>query len=518
MSQLSDRVVRYRRPGAGRAEEEAAYAGPEHEARVAPALRADGPARAARERAHRLERRQRRYIGWRRIADACVALTAALGCYLLYIETSTPARIDYLVLSLCFPLVWLMLVSIGRRTYEQATFTLGAEEFRRVVRAGLVVAVAVSLVQYVLGIGLAREYFLVLILMTTAGSLGVRLTARLYLQRRRAAGSGPVGRVVVAGHDEEVRRVLRELGRSRWHGYEVAGVCIAESASDADYRVPVARGLESIAESADRAGADAVIVVPCQHFDGADLRRLGWHLETTGTQLLVVPRLVDVASHRTRLHSVGTLPLVHVDHPELTGLRRLGKDLFDRTVAGLALVTAAPVLLMLMVAVRLDSDGPALFRQERVGRDDRRFPMIKLRTMVVDAEARRRELEQHNESDGALFKLREDPRVTRLGRVLRRYSLDELPQLVNVLLGHMSLVGPRPPLPAEVDSYERDARRRLAVKPGLTGLWQVSGRSDLPWEEAVRLDLHYVDNWSPMLDLSILWRTASAVLSKSGAY
>jgi exopolysaccharide biosynthesis polyprenyl glycosylphosphotransferase len=207
-----------------------------------------------------------------------------------------------------------------------------------------------------------------------------------------------------------------------------------------------------------------------------------------------------------------------VDHAELRGARRVVKGVMDRLAAALGLLLAGPLLLVLMAAVRLDSPGPALFRQQRVGRGNDRFTMLKLRTMTVDAEERREDLVGLNESDGALFKIRNDPRITRVGRMLRRFSLDELPQLVNVLRGEMSLVGPRPPLPSEVADYEYDVRRRLAVKPGLTGLWQVSGRSDLPWDEAVRLDLRYVDNWSPLLDLQILFKTGRAVLSRSGAY
>ena len=194
------------------------------------------------------------------------------------------------------------------------------------------------------------------------------------------------------------------------------------------------------------------------------------------------------------------------------------KAVFDRTAAGLGLVVLAPFLVALAVAIRLDSPGPAFFRQERVGLNGRRFMMLKLRTMTLDAEDRRVELTERNESDGALFKVHDDPRTTRLGRLLRRWSLDELPQMVNIVRGQMSLVGPRPPLPSEVDKYEQDMRRRLVVKPGLTGLWQVSGRSDLPWDDAVRLDLCYVDNWSLLLDLIILCKTWPAVLRRSGAY
>ena len=216
------------------------------------------------------------------------------------------------------------------------------------------------------------------------------------------------------------------------------------------------------------------------------------------------------------LHTLLLVPLAWV--AVLVATRRVVKDGIDRVAAGLALLLLSPVLLALTLAVRLDSRGPALFRQVRVGRDGATFTMFKLRTMTHDAEERLVEVMGLNESDGILFKVREDPRVTRLGRLLRRSSLDELPQLLNVLLGDMSLVGPRPPLPAEVAAYVGDTHRRLAVKPGITGLWQVSGRSDLSWEESMRLDLRYVDNWSMTLDLLILGRTARAVLSRRGAY
>jgi exopolysaccharide biosynthesis polyprenyl glycosylphosphotransferase len=205
-----------------------------------------------------------------------------------------------------------------------------------------------------------------------------------------------------------------------------------------------------------------------------------------------------------------------VEHPELAGARQLVKNVFDRVVAGLLLVLIAPLLLGLALAVRVSSPGPALFRQTRVGRDGRVFTIVKFRTMRQDAE--RMKVELVSDADGVLFKVRDDPRVTALGALMRRHSLDELPQLINVLFGHMSLVGPRPPLPEEVAQYGDDVRRRLLVRPGLTGLWQVSGRSDLSWEESVRLDLRYVENWSLMLDLQILWKTWSAVARGQGAY
>jgi len=225
-----------------------------------------------------------------------------------------------------------------------------------------------------------------------------------------------------------------------------------------------------------------------------------------------------VAGDRTTIRPVDGLPMLHVEHPRLDGGARVVKEVVDRAGAVLLLLISAPLLLAIALWISAGSTGPVLFRQVRVGKDGREFVMFKFRTMYLDAEARLAEIRHLNEHDGVLFKIRNDPRVTRAGRWLRRLSLDELPQLYNVVRGEMSLVGPRPPLPEEVATYPDDARRRLAVKPGMTGLWQVSGRSDLPWDEAVRLDLRYVENWSLTLDLVILLRTLTAVCRTSGAY
>jgi exopolysaccharide biosynthesis polyprenyl glycosylphosphotransferase len=285
-----------------------------------------------------------------------------------------------------------------------------------------------------------------------------------------------------------------------------------------DIDVPVYGRFGDVVDAVEAAGADTVAVLSCPELDGTELRRLAWQLEESDVDLVVAPALLDVAGPRTTIRPVDGLPLVHVDHPRLSGGRRAAKELFDRASAGLALLLLAPLLLVIGVAIRLTSHGPALFRQTRVGKNGETFTVLKFRSMYVDAEARLAELRAVNEKDSVLFKIREDPRVTRLGRWLRRYSLDELPQLFNVLAGQMSLVGPRPPLPSEVAQYAGDVNRRLVVKPGLTGLWQVSGRSDLSWEESVRIDLRYVENWSLALDAMILWRTVFAVLRSQGAY
>ncbi|BCJ32958.1 hypothetical protein Athai_04610 [Actinocatenispora thailandica] len=265
------------------------------------------------------------------------------------------------------------------------------------------------------------------------------------------------------------------------------------------------------------AEADTVIVLSCPELDGVALRRLAWQLERVDVDLIVASALIDVAG-RTTIRPVDGLPMLHVDHARLRGSARAAKALVDRFGAALLLLVLAPLLAAVAAAIKLDSPGPVLYRQSRVGRDGAVFAIWKFRSMYVDADARLAELARLDEGAGVLFKIRDDPRVTRIGRYLRRLSLDELPQLVNVLVGQMSLVGPRPPLPAEVARYPADMLRRLVVKPGLTGLWQVSGRSDLPWEEAIRLDLRYVETWSLSLDLVILLRTVTAVVRTSGAY
>jgi exopolysaccharide biosynthesis polyprenyl glycosylphosphotransferase len=267
-----------------------------------------------------------------------------------------------------------------------------------------------------------------------------------------------------------------------------------------------------------RSGADTVAVLPCSEIDAVSLRRLAWELEKTGTDLCVAPSLLDVAGPRTTIRPTAGLTLLHVDHPQLSGARQVFKGMFDRFVALVALMLLSPLMLAFAAAIRLSDGGPALFIQTRVGKHGKVFRIYKFRTMVVDAEARLAGLRAHNEHDGVLFKMRRDPRITAIGARLRKYSIDELPQLFNVVRGEMSLVGPRPALPDETARYADHVRRRLVVKPGLTGMWQVNGRSNLSWEESVRLDLRYVENWSFALDLQILWKTISVLLRGSGAY
>jgi exopolysaccharide biosynthesis polyprenyl glycosylphosphotransferase len=401
--------------------------------------------------------------------------------------------------------------------YQHRFVGTGSEEFRRLVTAGTaVVAVAATAghaaappVQRVVVLGTPVAVALV---------LAVHLASRAVLRGGRRHGRF-AQRVLVLGLERSVAELVRTVRRDPVAGLRVVGACVRHSTAAAVEGVPVLGAPEEALGAVRACRADTVLLTAWSDVGEDDLRRLAWELEGSGVQILVAPRVAEVALTRLHIRAVGGVPLLRVEEPEFTGARRVGKAALDRGGAAAALVLLAPLLIVVALLVKLTSPGPVLFRQERVGLGGRTFRMRKFRTMTEDAEERLGELEHLNEhAGGPLFKIREDPRVTPVGRVLRRWSLDELPQLLDVLGGSMSLVGPRPPLLREVEQYESDVRRRLLVKPGITGLWQVSGRSDLSWEESVRIDLSYVENWHLGLDLSIVLRTVWAVLRRSGAY
>ncbi|WP_329292176.1 sugar transferase [Streptomyces sp. NBC_01455] len=349
-----------------------------------------------------------------------------------------------------------------------------------------------------------------------------------HLAARRRDGR-IVRRALVIGEANAVDGLVSHLAKRTDHEFVVVGVCpigdddphaLAPIATRISQQAPTHLSADSapVLTAARRLYADVVLVVPGPYMTGTRLRRLSWALHGEECPLVVVPGLTEVAGRRVGIVSVAGLTLLTVAPPLRRGLATLVKSVTDRLGAALLIVLLAPVLVAVALAVRMDSPGPAVHRQMRIGRGGKPFTMAKFRTMVADAERLRHQLTGTNEQDGRMFKIRRDPRITRVGRVLRRCSLDELPQLFNVVQGHMSLVGPRPPLPDEAAGYDEVERRRLAVKPGLTGLWQISGRSDLSWDETVALDLRYVDNWSPSGDLGVLCRTVGAVVAGRGAY
>jgi exopolysaccharide biosynthesis polyprenyl glycosylphosphotransferase len=355
------------------------------------------------------------------------------------------------------------------------------------------------------------------------GMVALLLSRWMWRQWLNAArrGGGWRSRVVAVGGADHVRSLISELERATFAGYHVVGVCVPPGGAEGSDRfgnVPVVGGLHDVAAAVQRVGAEAVVVTAAPAFGPTSLRRIAWALEGSGVELIVAPSLIDIAGPRIHSRPVAGLPLLHVEAPQYEGPLRLVKDVFERLFALLGIVLLFPFFLVIAALIKITSKGPVIYRQERVGKGGTSFQMAKFRSMVVDADELLERLAPANNGNGVLFKLREDPRVTRIGRWLRRYSVDELPQLLNVVRGEMSLVGPRPPLPTEVAQYGEDVRRRLLVKPGMTGLWQVSGRSDLSWEDSVRLDLYYVENWSLTQDLMILWKTARAVFGGGGAY
>jgi exopolysaccharide biosynthesis polyprenyl glycosylphosphotransferase len=425
--------------------------------------------------------------------------------------------ISYLAFTIALPALWCAAVALAGG-YEPRYFGAGSDEFRRVLNAAVSLAAGVAIASYALKIDFARGYFLIALPSVTVLDLAVRYRLRKRLHKQRSLGSC-MQRVVAVGHAPAVADLVATLRRDKHNGLSVVGACLAGRTMLKEIAdVPVFGGLGSVAAAVHHVGADTVAVLACPEMNGIRLRELAWELEETGTDLCVAPALIDVAGPRTTIRPVAGLPLLQLDHPQLAGGKQVIKAVFDRVAAGLALIVLAPLFLVIAMAIRLDDRGPVFFKQVRVGRDGQTFKVYKFRTMVVDAEQRKVQLQALNEGAGVLFKMRRDPRVTKVGATLRRTSLDELPQLLNVLKGDMSLVGPRPALPDEVARYGDHMRRRLVVKPGITGLWQVSGRSGLSWEEAFRLDLRYVDNWSIVLDLQILWKTFSAVTKGSGAY
>ncbi|MET7683539.1 exopolysaccharide biosynthesis polyprenyl glycosylphosphotransferase [Streptomyces sp. NPDC005423] len=447
------------------------------------------------------------------VADGLTAVAAAFVIHAAYGRWAV---------ALVLPPTWIAAM-LAHRSYDRSALGLGAEEYRRVLRGALALP-APAVAAYWLfthDSGLLHDMSMAAI-PAAAIALPVRYALRRRLHRRWARGRDRSA-TLLAGPSRDVVELVAVLRRGGAQELDVAGACLTDPQNAAVIRklgVPVLGGVgDSMNDVIQAMGISTLVALPAPEFDASVLRRMSWTAAVQGVDFLVAPVLTDVSASRLAVRPTNGVPLVRVRAPNLSRLSRLPKEFLDRGLAALLLVLLAPPLLLIALVVRLDSSGPALFRQRRVGRYGDHFTMLKFRTMRTDAEALRAELAHLNEnSDGLLFKVKEDPRITRTGSVLRRYSLDELPQLINVVGGHMSLVGPRPPLPEEVEGYPPEVKRRLLVKPGLTGLWQVSGRSDLPWEEAVRLDLAYVDNWSTTLDLSILARTATAVVRGTGAY
>ncbi|HEU5039131.1 MAG TPA: sugar transferase [Nocardioides sp.] len=446
------------------------------------------------------------------------ALLAIGGRVRLDVFTGSPDTRSLLLAAPIIVLAWLILV-FAFGGYRLDAFGVGTDEYKRVINASLATAGAVSVACFLAKVSLPRGFFLLVFVVGVPALTVGRFVLRRALHRAREQGL--LGyRVLIAGAPSHVDEIAAVLRRAPWLGYRVEGALLP---STHDGRVtgsgiPVVGTCDRVTDVVRDSGIDVIFFAEGALASAADLRRIAWDLEHEDVQVVVAPSVTDVSGERVRVRPVGGLPLMHIDRPRSTDASHWGKRLFDIVGSAALLAVLSPVFLVVALRIKVHDGGPVFFRQTRTGRNGEPFECLKFRTMVVDAENRLSTLLDVSGSTEGLFKLKDDPRVTRPGRWLRRYSIDELPQLTNVLRGKMSLVGPRPPLPREVATYQKDMHRRLRVRPGMTGLWQVSGRSNLSWTEAIRLDLYYVDNWSMIQDLNILGKTVWAVLRSDGAY
>ncbi len=411
---------------------------------------------------------------------------------------------------------WVLMLHIFGAS-ELRHLRAGAVEYKRVVLASFATGGSIGIASYLLKSEFPRGIFVLLFTFGTVGLVLSRFARRKTMGaiHRQGALMTPIVVVGESGHVDAIAKVMR---RETWLGYKVVGAITRDHVSQTPGGLPVLGGLEDTVAVIDEHNVATVLFAEGSFSAPADFRRMAWQLEEHDVHMIVVPALTDISAQRLDVRPVAGLPLVDVARPRAIAAARWIKRTYDVLGSAVLLLLAAPVMGLVALAIKLEDGGPVLFRQTRVGLRGEDFQCLKFRSMVLDAEARLAELAAANEGSGPLFKMAHDPRITRVGRFIRRFSLDELPQIWNALRGDMSLVGPRPALPTEVAQYDSDTRRRLDVRPGLTGLWQVSGRSNLSWDDTVRLDLYYVDNWSLIQDLMILFRTARAVVGSSGAY
>jgi exopolysaccharide biosynthesis polyprenyl glycosylphosphotransferase len=415
------------------------------------------------------------------------------------------------------PLGWLIILW-GHGAYDRRYLGLGSDEYKRIFRTSITAAASVTILSFALKIDLSRLSVGTALVGSLIYIMIGRWLARRFLVLIRGRGRA-VHRVLLIGTYAEASDVFAAVTRAPGAGLVPVGIHLTEGYAQSravNSPVPVFTGRDVLGLVGDL-GADTIAVCGSARSEPGELRRLAWQLEGTGIDLVVAPQLTDIAGPRVHIRPVEGLPLLHVEEPKLSGMAWLFKNVMDRVIGAVLLVLLSPLFALISLLIRIGDGGTAFFRQSRVGREGKVFQVIKFRTMYHDAEDRLAHLVDRNESDGLLFKIKDDPRITPVGRLLRKTSLDELPQLINVVKGEMSLVGPRP-LPADDGDFLGDVRRRLLVRPGMTGLWQVSGRSELSWDDAVRLDLYYVDNWSLAFDLVILWRTVGVVFGRRGAY
>ena len=478
----------------------------------------------------RAEKRwNKRYRNYLRLTDFVIVLVSVFVAQVVRFGTWADepsldtysilgADVSYTVVSIALALGWALSLSLSD-TRDPTVIGSGSTEYSRIIEATIQLFGALAILDLLLKLDISRGYLLISFPLGLLCLLFSRLCWRKWLVGMRSRGKC-LDRALIVGAPEKAEHVARQIDSTQVAGLKIVGIATSSSEvlfDSCDEVLLTDFSVSHLVCLVEKTHPDAVILVGEDRMGPREIRQLGWELEERSTELVVSPPLTDIAGPRIHTRPVAGLPLISIEYARFTGIKYWVKRLADIIGSSLLIILLSPLFLLVSLLVKSDG-GPVLFRQERIGKNGAPFKMLKFRSMIVDAEVKLAELEEKSDGNGVLFKMRDDPRVTKVGRLLRRYSIDELPQLFNVLGGTMSLVGPRPALPKEVAAYDEWATRRLLVQPGITGLWQVSGRSNLSWEESVRLDQYYVENWSITTDLLILLRTLKAVMASDGAY
>ncbi|MGQ4617261.1 exopolysaccharide biosynthesis polyprenyl glycosylphosphotransferase [Nocardia sp. R7R-8] len=466
------------------------------------------------------------------VTDILAIAGAALLAQVISIDPAAPHALSWdpdfgapaVALSCAVVVAWSMALG-WRDTRFHRTVGSGTEEYRRVISVTLHLFGAIAIGALVLRLDAAYDHLVVALPVGLAGLIATRALWRGNAARHRALGRYRRSVLVVGGPDA-ARAIAATFDRNHMHGYHVVGVCTAAGPQPGEpatiavggREIPVVGDDRSVVRAARRTGADTVVVMATDRLGPRDIRQLAWDLDSFGAELSVAPGVMDISGTRMSSQVLAGMPMLHIERPQYERALSLRKAVFDICFSLLVLTLVAPILVIIAAAVKFSSHGPVFYLSERIGMDGRPFRMIKFRSMYVHADRHVHTLISANGGNPLFFKMKNDPRVTPVGRFLRKYSLDELPQFLNVLRRDMSVAGPRPQVRREVHSYDGVTRRRLLVRPGITGLWQVSGRSDLSPEESVERDIFYVENWSMLLDLWIITRTVRAIVEGEGAY
>lgn len=474
-----------------------------------------------------------RRVGWRRryarrlwFSDLIVLIVVVLGTQILWFgwgnaqvamrQDSRISDLSYWLFSTGLVVVWMWSLALVDSRSDRVIGT-GSAEYVGIASSSIRLFGVIAIVAFLTRIDLARGYLLIALPVGLLMLILERWLWRQWLIAQRARGAFSA-RVLLVGSEQSVSQIANELQRTPRAGYLVVGACVP-SGKVADTiegtEIAIMGSVGAIDRAIKAAAADTIVVTSTDELPADKVKQISWSLEAGRQHLVIAPSIADIAGPRIHTRPVAGLPLIHVETPRFSKGQLFVKRAMDLVLSLIGVLIASPVLLLLALSIRLTSPGPVLFRQTRVGYRGREFTMLKFRSMVVNAEELLADLVDTDRDAGneVLFKMTNDPRVTRVGRVMRKFSLDELPQLFNVIGGSMSLVGPRPPLPSEVEQYADHVHRRFLAKPGITGAWQVSGRSTLSWEDTVRLDLSYVENWSLLGDVLILFKTVKAVVA-----